>query len=810
MTEAADRSSLAVPNDLGISLEVNYEPRAAAGATGARTATHSNPPASDTGAAHMLALRPAVTLSHYAISVLSTSVANCSFAEVTISGHNAAHLAVNPPAGRIVSLSTSVGTGVWQPALVAGTGVWTPSGLNNGLATYQWTGGESSFTVRLVQSAAVSLSVNLSDGLVLEDPTEDPTVTFTTSALRITNGANAGLVVGNQIASKPSNTGIGSQSLFLQAIQTVGGACSSLFPAGQEVDFEVGAQCNNPAACTQNVTLTTTASTGSPTGTFVPNGAFPAIIRFRFTTANAEAPFFFSYADAGQITLQFRRLLSPGVYVSGTSNPFVTRPFGFAFRGANAATPIQHGTLPTSALLSAAGDNFTMTLAAYRWAAAEDDGTGNPLPGANITDNGLTPNFAAAATVSASGNLPGIAIGAVSRGVACTGAATMAAGSWSGGAATLADWCYSEAGNVLLSANVTDYLAAGVNISGTSGLDGDAGGGYVGRFKPKYFALSGAPSLTNRSTLACAPASSFTYMNEELSLAFTLEARSTQGALTQNYTGAYAKLNLATAASLNIGALSGGTDLTSRVDTSLAPTGSFTNGVANLSVRTGIRRASPDNPDGPYTGTQFGIAPNDNDPNAAGGVQMDTLNLDVDGNAVNDRFAVGPATELRFGRLSLQNAYGSGASVLPVPIEAQYWSGNTFALNTLDDCTTLPRSAIALAFSAPLAPCNTAVNAASVPFSSGVGTLVLSAPGAGAQGSVLLTPNLGTAGGNYCNPASYVAAGSVPLPYLLGRWNDADNPDADGTTAYDDKPGGRAVFGRYTQPRNFIFYRENY
>ena len=93
-----------------------------------------------------------------------------------------------------MTLSTSVGTGVWQPALVAGTGVWTPSGLNNGLATYQWTGGESSFTVRLVQSAAVSLSVNLSDGFVLEDPTEDPTITFTTSALRITMGLLPGMV----------------------------------------------------------------------------------------------------------------------------------------------------------------------------------------------------------------------------------------------------------------------------------------------------------------------------------------------------------------------------------------------------------------------------------------------------------------------------------------------------------------------------------------------------------------------------------------------------------------------------------------
>jgi hypothetical protein len=59
MTERIDRASVATPNDLGISLQMNTEPRAAAGATGTRTAVLSNPPVGDTGAAHLLALRPA-------------------------------------------------------------------------------------------------------------------------------------------------------------------------------------------------------------------------------------------------------------------------------------------------------------------------------------------------------------------------------------------------------------------------------------------------------------------------------------------------------------------------------------------------------------------------------------------------------------------------------------------------------------------------------------------------------------------------------------------------------------------------------
>jgi MSHA biogenesis protein MshQ len=410
--------------------------------------------------------------------------------------------------------------------------------------------------------------------------------------------------------------------------------------------------------------------------------------------------------------------------------------------------------------------------------------------------------------VSPSANLPGVALGSVSRGAGCAGASSIAL---AGGSASASDWCYSEAGNVVLAADVANYLAAGVDITGNSGLDGDAGGGYLGRFKPKYFEVTGLLTLANRSALSCAPASIFSYMNEGLQLGFTLEARNTQNAVTQNYTGAYAKLDLSTAASLGIGARSGATNLTARVDASVAPVGSFANGIASLTATTAIRRASPDNPDGPYVGTQFGVAPNDNDPDAAGGVRLGVFDMDVDGIGGDDHFKVGPVTELRFGRMRLQNAYGPGTTVLPVPIELQYWNGSAFAVNGADSCTTLARAAIALSFTAPLAACNTAVNAATVPFAAGVGTLILSAPGSGTQGSVLLTPNLGSAGGSYCDPASFVAAGSAPLGYLLGRWDDAANPDADGSTAYDDKPSARAAFGLYgSQPKNFIFFRENY
>jgi hypothetical protein len=57
MTEVVDAASQAVPNAVGLSLEVNYASQAAVGASGVKTATASND--ADSGCTHLLALRRA-------------------------------------------------------------------------------------------------------------------------------------------------------------------------------------------------------------------------------------------------------------------------------------------------------------------------------------------------------------------------------------------------------------------------------------------------------------------------------------------------------------------------------------------------------------------------------------------------------------------------------------------------------------------------------------------------------------------------------------------------------------------------------
>ena len=730
----------------------------------------------------------AVSLDHYNISHAGSGVA-CDTHQITITAHDASHTPVDAGA-RTLTLSTTNARGTWT-GIAAGGGTLSDPTAGDGAASYTFAVGSNSVILnfRYANLAATSetFGFNANDGTYSENTgtaagTEDPSFTLAQAGFRFNNVTDGNTTIPVQISGKPSNTGWNAKTLRIQAIQTdiATGSCSGLI-ASQTRSVDLGAECNVPAACAGqevNINGGNIATSGDNAGA---GAAAYSSVSLNFN-ASSEADTVIAYPDAGAISLHARFDLDPdvaGFEAVGASNPFVVRPFGLAFPG------IAHSNTAAGTVLAAAGDNFALTVQGYQWAVGEDaNDDGVPDAGSTITDNGSVPNFAANASVSPSVNLPGIGLGLMRRGVGCAGAASVAL---TGGAGAAADWCYSEAGNVLLSADVADYIVAGVNITGNSGLDGDANGGYVGRFKPKTFAVTGAPTLTNRWNPGCAPASSFTYLGEELTLGFTLEAQNAQNVLTQNYTGAYAKLNLGSAASLGLGARDGVTNLTARIDSALAPSGSFTNGVANLVVRTAVARATPDNPDGPFAAAQLGIAPNDADPDAAGGVQMGSFNLDVDGAGGNDHFAVGPTTALRFGRLRLQNAYGSATVALPMALEVQYWDGAQFQRNGDDSCTTLAAAGIGLSgYKLNLGPGETAIVEATIAFASGSGGLTMSPPGAANNGSVLLTPDLAAAGRSY----------------LRGRW---------GGATWDQDPSATAAFGLYgSQPKNFIFFRENY
>lgn len=788
MAQVVDQGSTTRPNAGGISLEMSYAAQPAIGSSGNKQATSDAGGGADTGAAHLLALKRVPTVifdiisGDYAVACAATPIS------ITILARDSGGSLLTGYSG-LVNLSTSSGAGNWS--LAAGSGTLNNGAANDGAATYLFAAADGGMArLNLAVPAATSLTVTV----------QDAATGFAAASATLNFVADGYVILTDsvQVAGRDQTLTVEhrvSPGCGLSTANGHGGnnavkvwlGLDPAHPAGAALPSATGATGPIALGSTEPGANNVTLNFGGP-GALLPG----------------QAPLTLSTTDAGKYILYVR---DTNTVRRGTSPPITTRPFGLAFPG------VTHGADETSGVLAAAGDNFALTVGAYLWDAADDAGSdGVPDAGADLTDNGLVPHFAWSTGVVPSANLPGAALGTLARGAGCASGATLAAGEFSGGAALAVDWCYSEAGNVRLAASAVNYLySPGADVTGDSGLDGSGpSGGYVGRFRPKQFAVSGA-ALSNRLAASCAPASAFSYMDEGFELAFTLTAQNAQGATTQNYTGAYAKLALGSFTAYGFGATSGAADLSARLDDGVAPAGNWANGVASVTAVTAVLRAVPDNPDGPYAGLQIGIAPGDAD-----GVQMDALDLDVDGNSTPEHKNLGVSTEVRFGRLRLRNAIGSERLAIDVPVSVQYWNGSVFAANTLDSCTTLGRDSIALTFNAAsnLTSCETALTAATVSFSAGAATLRFAAPGAANNGSVVLEPQLGTgAAGTYCPSVGAGALAAVPAlrSYLLGRWDDADDADTDPATAYDDDPPGRAAFGVYgAKPKGFIFLREMY
>lgn len=756
--------------------------------------------------------RPCTNLvDHYAISYpFGASGVTCDASDVQITAHDAGHAAIAPAAGTLLNISTSTGTGAWQPGLVAGLGTWTPSGANNGQASYIWAGGETTFTVRLRQNTPATLNINLLDASARpESPGEDPSISFADTAFRVTADGASAATIGTQVSGKPSNTGFGAQTLYLQAIRTDSntGSCVGLIQ-GQTATVQLAGARVNPTggASALSVRNSGGAMQAIGTGAGAPGAYTDVSLAF---DAQSMAPLVLAYPDAGSVALYARyELPAPpaNVFVSGSSNTFVVRPFGLRVDGvATAASPS-----PSSPVLAKAGQNFSVTLTAVAWKAGDDaDADGVPDSDAQIASNAATPNFDQATTLSHTLNAP------AGGNAGTLGGSTSFTGFSAGTKTQGVNW--SEVGFIDLHAQTANYLGSGQDVTNSgAGLTG------VGRFTPDHFALSGGV-LANRAAAGCAPASSFSYLGEGMRLQFTLTAQNASGATTQNYTTAsgYARLPTAPssaspAATMGFAALNGGTNLSARLDLGNVAGLTWSAGAASVDYTLAVTRAVPDNPDGPFAAAKIGVEPQDAD---GVGLASAAYDMDVDGVGGNDHQQVGSSTQLRFGRLRMQNALGPANVALPVPLTAEYWNGAAFTTNTLDSCSRIPQSAVVLdGYQGALAPgggnCKTYVQQNPVVFSAGVGTLTLAAPAGAAGGSVRLTPNLGTAAsGNYCQNAASgeTPAAAAALPYLLGRWNDTLDPDGIPGTLYDDDPSARAAFGLYgSQPDNLIFQRENY
>lgn len=610
-----------------------------------------------------------------------------------------------------------------------------------------------------------------------------------------TSFSGAGFVIAsaaNASATTLPTMGAGNASgtYYLRAVKTNSGACQAALSGSNTVNWAY--QCNNPTTCSTGNLLSVTGSAGATAVAGNANGSSANSTAVTMTfDANGNAPFSFNHADVGQITLQATKPAGGALLtaLTGTSNAFVVKPAGFTLSAIRCSS-YAAGSCATGAITSPGNNPGANSAAGSAFIQA-----GQPFSATVTAINAAgnaTPNFGKESP--AEGVVLESALVLPTGGDDVALSNPSAFGAFSGGAATGTTFAWAEVGIITLTPSVADgdYLGAGPVTGAVSGP--------VGRFIPASFALNSA-SVTHRSGMSCAAPSDFSYLGEVFQLNFGLTAMDSGGTVLHNYEGSFAKFDPSVASGWNLAGVAGGTAFTTangRLSLGTS-TGSWLHGEANdITLTATAQRANT--PDGPFA-VDFGIAPQDSD-----GVRMGSFDINVAG-AGNDHANVANVA-LRFGRLRLANAIGDQTRPLSLPLSAQYWnsSSGSFDTNTLDNCTTLPASAVSFGkLRGSLVQADLGLTATSVGLSNGMGTLKLRAPTGGRRGTVDLALSLGsTAADASCLQTwapDILATTGAGLGHLRGAWC---------ASTYSKDPSARASFGLYRGADSMVYMRENH
>lgn len=767
---------------------------------------------------------PVSSVDHYAISHSGVAV-TCEAETVTVTGHDASEAAVAPSASTTITLSTSIAVDGW--ALKSGNGTFSAPNQ------YTFDGTETAVEFWLTQTTATTaphIDIDVSDGTA--NDLESPALEFRDTAFRFyADGSNNS--IGPQIAGKPSSTDPGSQTLTLRAVQTNTdtGACEARITGQQAVPMAY--ECINPTTCKINNGVTVIDSViggagnplvGNPQGGPISYGDVDLTF-----DGTGKATWSMTYLDAGQLKLHAELVIpasgdDPEITLAGASNQFVVRPFAFAldYGGERAGMSVadrlnckgdlSYAVDADGSVFAKSGNDFTLTMTAVAWQAADDsdnngipDAVNNDPPPDNIYDNcadlydnPITGNFdVAEAGVTVSGTLA-----APSGGVAGSISESAGGVDFNNGVGSK-NLSWNEVGIVHLAATL-DYLGSGEVVFGASYN--------VGRFTPDHFEISVLDdgTLADSCTVFTYTGQDFTYGPDIDELpgelvdypTLLITAKNSGGATTQNYRGAFDKLSatdivmpgsIADATEkgadgstpLTLTWIPGTPDLTNNNDGTLT----FTLGDDTFRYDR-VSNAITDEFTGDIELTISSIKDGDNV--EAVGTAYD---FKLDAQHPSDPPGVAEdGIKVRYGRLALQNAYGSELLPLGMPLQAEYFTANGYATNTLDGCTALTTTNhLELSsdgsnwFSGDIARAvgsgTTLATLSASPLANGDAGLSFSAPGAENSGSVEVRTAIGT-----------------DYPWLLYDW------DADGT---DDEATGRITFGIFKGNNRLIYMRES-
>ncbi len=590
-----------------------------------------------------------------------------------------------------------------------------------------------------------------------------------------------------QISNKPSSEEFNKQTLTIQAVETDNetGACQAVFPENGSIDIELKLNCVG-GECSDIEITTGSGATSQTVGDDYNN------VSFLFDD-DSLASYELTYPNAGQLSFSAQKtdVLTSGAVLSGTSNNFVVKPFGFKFEFVDATNAASIDALfdgdfdiPTS-VYTAAGNDFSVNAIAIGWQANEDINLDGKIDDDANSSNNATVQFFSGESVQLTHELL-----APSGGVSGTLIASDMMLNNSSASFTDASW--SEVGVISLTASLVDndYLGSG-DVTGTVGN--------VGRFTPDHFDTSDI--VAGELTGQCA---SQTFIGEltsgglgaltygALNPTMTLTAKNSNGDTTLNYRDDFFRFGTAIA-TFDTPSHIDGTNIL--IPSSLTVTGA--NSVGTVAQKTNgaiieygqFIYTAPDSDHFVYTRDA-----NSQVAEFAANIQyLITSLIDIDAIGVVSTStspmltAISttiPEHKMVYGRVALINAFGPENETVALPIEHQAFNGTEFIINTNINNVACPYPVVPnTAFTLSpmsLGTLNLAALPNSLSWTDGEASLLMPAPGT--QGNIEFTLDVES--------------------WLQYDWDNDDSTN-------DTNPTATATFGRYRGNDRIINWREN-
>ncbi|MFO0689645.1 MAG: LamG domain-containing protein [Myxococcota bacterium] len=663
--------------------------------------------------------------------------------------------------GGTITITTQSGAGSWS--LVDGEGVLNDGTANDGVATYAFDPADlGDVTFALTYASGPSpIDIDVYDAAGRDTDTEG-LLSFSPSSFVLTANAVPSPTPATINDPLTTITAGATVPLYISAFGGSSGGAScgvvDTYDGSKNLRFWVDALDPTAPPLVPTVDKLAIARTEATSTSQV----------VRFTKGRASVSV--QYKDTGRLALRvLDSTVSP--QVRGATASFVSVPADLKIVAVTNASGMANpgSSTPTGKLFARAGDSFSVTVDAV-------DAAGDLTPSFGRESVPETIRLRSSTLVAPDTGRNGTTDeGTIDNGTAFT--ADARAGRFVG-----TTFAFDEVGAIRLQASVADgdFLGTGPFLGSESGV--------VGRFAPHHFTVTAnAPRFATGCSVGA-----FTWMGQPFGFAPGFEAElivtavGSDGETTANYVDDWMRLSNATLSGRRYRVGGGSVDESGLPATTVDPTITTRNdGSAILDFSTGngisLVRGAP-------------AAPFD----AEVELSIDVLDADataypsnpfrVGGTTTGAGIAFDVAKRFQYGRLRLDNAFGSELVTLPMRLRTQRFDGTAFGDDDADSCSRIPSTALVLSPSPSSLSAKPTI--ANLPLFAGNAGLTFAAPRATGQLDVRV--DLGSTGAN--------------LPWLRADWPDDGNLDG----ALDDDPRGRATFGIWEGRDALIFQRELY